>query len=77
MNEDALLADALIDPSVVNNISHLVVLHPVQSPNVREVAILLHHIVCFVIFAYDFASMLDDSPTDSFHKVCCFTCLRK
>ena len=63
--KNSLLADALFDPSIVHNVSHLVVLHLlIFCPNIGQVAIFLHHVVRSVILANNFASMLNNSPTD-------------
>ena len=73
MHQNFLLADALVDPPVVDNIPLLVILHALvlSIPDISKVTIFLDHVVSSVLFADNLASIFKNASSDPFHEVLC------
>ena len=71
VNENMLLSDTFVDPSVVHNISLLFVLHAliIGVPDIRETTVLLDNIVCPMLFAYYFTTVLKNAPPDTLYEI--------
>ena len=71
MYEAGLAGDTLLNPSIVDNVSLLVILHILvhHGPDVRHEAILLDYVVSFIILPYDFTTILKDAPSNDFDYV--------
>ena len=71
MDEYRLISDALLNPTIMDYVSLLVVLHILvhHSPDIRHKAILLDHIVSFIIFTDDFTTVFKDAPSNNLNYV--------
>ena len=75
MIDNALIADANVKPPRVHDISLLRVLHTlcVCLPNLREVTVLLDHIICTVILSHNDTAILNNTSLQSFNVILSFT----
>ena len=75
MIDNALIADANVEPPRVHNVSLLRVLHAlcVSLPNLREVAVFLDHIICTVILSHNDTAILNNTSLQSFNVILSFT----
>ena len=71
MIDNALIADANVEPPRVHNVSLLRVLHAlcVSLPNLREVAVFLDHIICTVILSHNDTAIFNDASFQSFNVI--------
>ena len=71
MYEASLTGDTLLNPSIVDNVSLLVILHILvhHGPDVRHEAILLDHVVSFIILPDDFTTVFKDAPSNNFNDI--------
>ena len=75
MVQQALVPDAFIEPSGVNNVALLVVLHDFCLPDAWEKAVFLHHVVGTTVFAHHTPTILNNATPDTLHEVKSLTSL--
>ena len=71
MDEDRLIGNALLNPTIMDYVSLLVILHILvhHGPNVRHVAVLLDDIVSFIIFTDNFTTVFKDAPSNNLNYI--------
>ena len=71
MDEASLAGDTLLNPTIMDYVSLLVILHILvhHGPDVRHEAILLDYIVSFIIFPYDFTTVFKDAPSNNLNYI--------
>ena len=71
MDEASLAGDTLLDPTIMDYVSLLVILHILlhHGPDVRHEAVFLDHIVSFIIFSDDFSTVFKDAPSNNLNYI--------